>query len=115
MESSSSLVPIPTGSNLIIRCYFSGVPAPTRVEWTKDGIPITVGVVTDGTVSTLTVENLQPRAVYQCHVENIYGTDLSSVFLCPENEGTCLYVYVNSVSVSFPVICVHVFVHGQVC
>ena len=87
IESDSSLIPVPSGSDITIKCQFSGVPIPNKVKWTRDGSLVNVGVVTEGGVSTLSVIGFNTHDVYQCHVENEYGRDTASVYLCSIKEG----------------------------
>ena len=79
---------IPLGDSAILECEFNGIPTPITVDWTRDGVSITNGILQRNNTSTLTIPSLTESAIYQCHVENIYGKDSQSVFLCAvEQEG----------------------------
>ncbi len=95
MQTESSLIPIPGGSDVTLQCEYSGVPIPSTVEWTLDGEAVSVGVVTEGGVSKLNVEGVTSGGVYQCHVGNQYGRDSASVYICLEEQGTCTCVCVG--------------------
>lgn len=87
IETEDSLVPIPNGADVSIRCEYTGVPIPSTVEWTQDGRVVQVGVVTDEGVSTLSVTSA--GSVYQCHVTNQYGRDTAFVYICSDEQGGC--------------------------
>ena len=43
--------------------------------------------------SSLTVRRDEMSSIYQCHVENVYGTDTRTVFQCTKREeGVCLTI-----------------------
>ena len=90
-ETESSLMsPVPSGADVALKCEYSGVPTPSTVEWTLDGVNVSVGVVTEGGVSMLTLTGVTSGGVYQCHVRNQYGRDSASVYICLEEQGTCV-------------------------
>lgn len=91
-ETSSNIIPVPSGSDIKIQCHFSGVPIPNTVEWTLNGIRITVGVVTGMGVSTLRVSDVRSDGVYQCTVGNLYGRDTGSISVCIEEQGKSISV-----------------------
>ncbi len=87
IETEDSLVPVPSGADVTLRCEYTGIPAPSMVEWTQDGTLVQNGVVSREGVSTLSLVGVTSGSVYQCHVTNEYGRDTGAVFICPENEG----------------------------
>ena len=89
MRSSADSHSIPPGSDVTLHCQFSGRPAPTRVEWYRDGARVdsSSSVSTSDSVSSLTIENFGRSEVYQCRVSNQHGSDKSSFFLCLEQQG----------------------------
>ena len=82
---------------------YGGIPAPT-VAWFKDGETVRptgtkYSVSSSGTVSTLTIRNVQPADLtsYQCHVSNKRGSNVRETFLCGQRKDThmeCLVRYV---------------------
>ena len=87
IETESSLISVLSGSDVTIQCQFSGVPIPSVIQWTLNGEPVTVGVVNEGNVSTLSVSGVTSGGVYQCIVESMYGRDFASVYVCVEEQG----------------------------
>ena len=94
MASESSSQSIPLGGSISLECEFSGIPIPGTVEWTRDGVSVTDGIIqTLSSISNLTVPTVSESGIYQCHVENVHGRDSQTVFLCAaEQEGMCLCV-----------------------
>ena len=71
-----------------MECEFSGIPIPSTVDWTRNGVRVTNGIVLGSNTSRLSIPSLNESAIYQCHVENKYGRDSRTVFLCAvEQEG----------------------------
>ena len=89
--SDDSLQSVALGSNITLRCQFSGVPVPGTVTWTVDGRITTEGVdTTSSNHSTLELTNFQRPGIYQCHVTNLYGTASSGIALC-ETGNTVMF------------------------
>jgi len=89
--SDDSLQSVALGSNVTLRCQFSGVPIPGTVTWTVDGRITTEGVdTTSSNHSTLELTNFQRPGIYQCHVTNLYGTASSGIALC-ETGNTVMF------------------------
>ena len=83
VRSANSLQFVPLGSNLTLQCQFGGVPIPSTVTWTVDGNTTTMeGVRIAANTSTLEVTDFQRTGIYQCHVNNLYGTASGGVTLC---------------------------------
>lgn len=95
-----SLVPIPSGADITIRCRYTGVPIPNQVEWTQDGALIQDSVVTEEGVSTLTVRGVVSGGVYQCHVTNQYGRDTASIYVCPAEQGGRGFIIVGIINMT---------------
>ena len=83
-KTTGSLQSIPQGSDVTLTCHFTGVPTPSTVGWVQNGVPLTNGVFTNDSVTMVTIRDFQSSSVYQCHVENKYGHDIETVFLCLE-------------------------------
>ena len=99
MRTEDNFLSIPPGGGAILECEFSGIPIPSTVEWTRNGVDMNE-IILESNSSNLSVPILNESAVYQCHVENMYGKDSQTVFLCAvEQEGsgresTCMCVCV---------------------
>lgn len=86
---------------LEMECEFSGIPTPVHT-WYQNG-SVVQSKVLDHEVETgsgmsnntnmVIQESFAPKpGVYQCHVSNQHGVDISSTVVCAHSEYT-LYVY----------------------
>ena len=91
MRTEDDFQSIPAGDSAILECEFSGIPTPNTVDWTRDGISITNQNL-NRNVSSVIVSDLSDSGIYQCHVENVYGKDSQTVFLCAEEQEGMWYV-----------------------
>lgn len=89
-------------ATLAVECEFSGIPSPIHM-WYQNGNVIKSKVVdgemesSSGTSNNSNVviqESFPPTSgVYQCHVSNEHGVDISSTVVCTHSEyALCMYI-----------------------
>lgn len=87
---------IPLNDNLGVECQFSGVPNPVH-KWYQNGRVVQSEAVdygsgmAEGSYVVVQESFATKSGVYQCHVSNQHGVDISTTVLCAHSEYTlCL-------------------------